>query len=257
MTANRPILISVAQFMDELNAGSLTIFDVIEAASRLGADGVELRREVWPKHNEELAAARARCQDLGLILTYATFATLFNADEAGATMLRQDIDAAAALGAPLFRVFQGPAPADDDEAGWAVGQAMIDYAADQGVVIALENYARTPGGKLAEIKRVLDRLPSPNLGTNIDIANYAGHGEDNLIAIQTVGDRAIYAHLKDMSATVPGDLTYLGGGTLPIDDIIAALNSLPQRLLYCFEFRGGGDPEGRIKQSLAYLKERL
>ena len=166
---NRPLLISVAQYLDELEVGTVSIFDIIEIAHRLGADGVELRREVWPEQDQELEAARVRIEALGLIVTYATFSTLFNADPAGEEILRKDIDTASALGAPLFRVFQGPVPADDDETGWAVGQGVVDYAASQGVTIALENYARMPGGKLAEIKQVLDRIQSPALATNIDI----------------------------------------------------------------------------------------
>lgn len=252
---HRPVLISVAQYMDELETGAMTIFEVIEAAQRLGADGVELRREVWPRQEEEVEAARARIEALGLIVTYATFATLFNADKEGDKILRQDIETASKLGSPLFRVFQGPAPADEDKAGWAVGQAAVEYAASLGVTIALENYARTPGGTLAEIQRVLERIPSPALATNIDIGNYAGHGQDILEAIEAVGERAVYAHLKDIGSP-DRDLTYLGGGTLPMAEIITALDRLPQRILYCFEFRGGGDPEGRIKKSLAYLKTR-
>jgi sugar phosphate isomerase/epimerase len=246
---NRPLLISIVQYMDELDAGRVTIFDIIEAARQLGAAGVELRREAWPKMAEELAAARSRLQDLDLIVTYATFATLFSAEAEAEAILYQDIDTAAALGASLFRVFQGPAPADHDAAGWAKGQAVIDYAANRQVTIALENYARSPGGRLAEITRTLDRLPA--LTTNIDFANYAGHGQDIFEAIAAVGRRASYAHLKDISES--GDLTALGDGTLPVAEIMAALDALPQPMLYCFEFRGGGDPARRIKKSLDFL----
>ena len=253
-SSNRPILISVAQFMNELEAGTISIMGIIETAHRLGADGVELRREVWPKQHEELQMVRSRLEELGLSVTYATFSTLFNADADGKKALYQDIETASALGAPIFRVFQGPAPADDDEAGWAVGQEAVDFAASQGVTIALENYARTPGGTLAEIKQALDRIP--NLATNIDFSNYAGHNEDIFVALETVSDRVVYTHLKDRSGTVEGDLTYLGGGTLPMDEIMTALERLAQHVFYCFEFRGGGDPEGRIEKSLAYLRNR-
>ena len=252
---NRPVLISVVQYLDELEAGEITIFDVIEAAHRLGADGVELRREVWPNQDAEVSAARARIEELGLIVTYATFSTLFNDTAEGSEMLHKDIEMASVLGSPLFRVFQGPAPADDDNAGWAAGQAAVEHAASLGVTIALENYAHAPGGTLAEISRVLDHIQSPALATNIDIGNYAGQGQDILAAIEAVGERAIYTHLKDVGEP-DNDLTYLGGGALPMADIIAALDRLPQRILYCFEFRGGGDPEERIKKSLAYLQAR-
>ena len=254
---NRPILISVAQYMAELESGTMTVFDVIDAAHRLGADGVELRREVWANCENEIKAARAHIEELGLIVTFATHSTLFNADDAGHERTRQDIDLASTLGAPLFRVFQGPAPSDDDQAGWAIGQAAIQHAAFLGVTIALENYVGMPGGKLAEIKRVLDRFESPALGTNIDIGNYTKHDQDVVAAVEAIGDRTVYAHLKDIETPAEGGgLTYLGGGTLPMGNILDALDSLPQQLMYCFEFRGGDDPEGRIKKSIAYLKAR-
>ena len=251
--AKRPVLISVVQYLDALETGQVTIFDVIETARRLGGDGVELRREVWPNQDAELAAARARIDALGLQVTYATFSTLFNDTAAGAEQLYRDIDTAAALGAPLFRVFQGPAPAADDAPGWAAGQAVIDYANSKNVVIALENYARTPGNTLAEIQRVLDRLPGPGLATNIDIGNYYNNNQDNFEAIAAIGHRAMYAHLKDIDGN---DLTYLGGGLLPMAELIAALDNLPQNIIYCFEFRGGDDPESRITKSLEFLNGR-
>jgi sugar phosphate isomerase/epimerase len=251
----RPVLISVAHYLDELESGEMTVFDIIETADRLGAGGVELRREPWAAWENELESAQTEIERRGLLVTYATHITLFSADPGDGALLRRDIESAAALGSPLLRVFQGPAPANDDEAGWQAGQDAVDYAASYGIVLALENYARVPGGSVAEIKRVLDHIPSPALATNIDIANYTNHDEDVVAAIQAVGERAIYAHLKDKSPG-SGDLTYLGGGTLPLPDILDALDRLPQRVIYCFEFRGGGEPEERIKRSLAYLQAR-
>lgn len=251
----RPLLISVMQFEDTLKAGTKTVFDVIETAHRLGADGVELRRETWSNWQNEVAAAREKAETLGLLVAYATHVTLFSAEEQGQQVLRQDIDAASALGSPILRVFQGPAPEDDDDERWAAARAMVDYAATQNVVIALENYVGMPGGKLAEIKRVLDRIQHPALGTNIDIGNYAQHGQDIVEAIHTVGDRAVYSHIKDKTATAGDPPIHLGAGVLPLPTILAALAVLPQSFPYCFEFRGGDDPEGAIKASLAYLAE--
>ncbi|MEZ4633922.1 MAG: sugar phosphate isomerase/epimerase family protein [Caldilineaceae bacterium] len=196
----RPLLISVMQFEDDLKSGKRTVFDVIEAARRLGADGVELRRETWPAWEEELPAARQRIEDLGLQVTYATHATLFSDDAEGLQTLREDIDAAAALGSPIIRFFPGQLPEADDDASGAVGRELVDYAEDHGVVIALENYARTPGGTLAEIQAVLDRLQTSALMTNIDIGNYWLHNQDTVDAVHAVGDRAVSAHIKDQPA---------------------------------------------------------
>jgi hypothetical protein len=41
---------------------------------------------------------------------------------------------------------------------------------------------------------------------------------------------------------------------LPLRDALAELARLPQPVIHCFEFAGGGDPVGRIQKSLAYLR---
>jgi sugar phosphate isomerase/epimerase len=252
----RPILISVMQFEDALKAGTQTVFDVIDMAQRLGADGVELRRETWPRLDEELVEARHRIEEAGLLVTYATHATLFN-DEAGPLQtLREDIDTAEMLGSPQLRIFSGHIPAADDDASWQVARESVDYAADRGIIIALENYARMPGGKLAEIKSILDRIHSPALMTNIDIGNYWLHNQDIPTAIRTVGERAISAHIKDQTGDPADPPTVPGEGVMPLDEILDELDRLPQRIIYCFEFRGGDDPEGRIAHSLQFLKRR-
>jgi len=247
VSGNRPVLISVMQFEDALKSGAMTVFDVIDVAGRTGADGVELRRELWTGWESELSEARRRAGEKRLLITYATHATLFSGDPA---TLRADIDAAASLGSPIVRFFPGQLPAEDDGAGWDAGQAIADYAAEKGVVIALENYARTPGGTLAEVQTCLARIPA--LMTNLDMGNYSLHSQDVPAAVAALADRIVYSHLKD-----PDDApTVLGAGVLPLGDIFDALDALPQRVIYCFEFRGGDDAVGRIEQSLAYLKER-
>jgi sugar phosphate isomerase/epimerase len=177
--------------------------------------------------------------------------------------LLRDVDTAAALGSPLLRIFPGRTPRqthsyapdalDADSAGWEGAVEAVEHAESRGIVIALENYVGIPGGTLAEIVHILDRIPSPALKTNIDIGNYVVRGQDVVEAIRTVGHRAVYAHLKDRPADPEGPHAYLGGGEMPLQPILNELESLPQDMIYCFEFPGGDDPEGRIKQSLAYL----
>lgn len=252
----RPVLISVMQYEDELQAGSVATRDVIAAAARLGADGIEIRPEFWRDKASELPEARDLIAGHGLLVTNATRNTLFCDDPDGAARLREDIDDTVMLGASQLRVFSGPIPAEDDETGWAAGRAMVEYAASRGIVLALENYAWTPGGRLAEIAQIVGKIASPALGVNIDIGNYERHGDDVPTAIRTLGSRAVSAHLKDQTGAPDFASFPLGGGTVPLGAIMGELEQLPQRLIYCFEFRGGGDPDGRIASSLAYLRER-
>ena len=134
---------------------------------------------------------------LGLLLTYATMATLFTSDSVGVEALRQDIADARTLGAALLRIFPGPVPDSKDDPGWERARAVVAEAARQGVVLALENFGRAPGCTVQEIRRVLERLGPAGLVTNIDIGNYAGAGEDVPAAIRALGDWARAAHLKD------------------------------------------------------------
>ena len=254
MPTSRTVLISTVQFESDLRAGAVSFVDVIECAKRLGVDGVEFRDVYWRDRDHDIATVRPRLSDLGLIATYATFVTLFDATE-NRDKLRQAVDEAAALGSPLLRIFPGSVPAAADSGAWSAAERAIDDAASKGVRIALENFAGTPGSRLAEVKAVLDRIHSPSLGTNLDTGNYAQNGQDLAEAIQALGDRIVSTHLKDVKDTPNGiTSTYLGDGKLPFADLFSQLDRLPQKILHCFEFGGGGDSEGRIKKSLDLLK---
>jgi sugar phosphate isomerase/epimerase len=252
----RPVYISVSQYMDRLQAGTMLAADVVEKACTLGADGVELRREPWPAYERELVTTRQLIESLKLGVTFATHNLLFSPDADVHQLLLRDIDTAAALGSPLLRIFPGQTPPDEDAVGWGGAMEAVEHAASTGIVIALENYVGMPGGTLAEIVHILDRIQLPALKTNIDIGNYVVRGQDVVEAIHTVGHRAVYAHLKDRPADPEGSHAYLGGGVMSLQPILDELEGLPQDMIYCFEFPGGDDPEGRIKASLAYLGRR-
>lgn len=254
MTAERPILISVIQYLPQLESGALKISEYVKKAREFGVDGVELRREAWPAYKTELPAIRKQIEELGLLVTYATFSTLFNEDEAAHQLLLEDVRTAAALGAPLLRVFPGATPAEDDQKGWAKGREAVDLAASLGIQIALENYARTPGGTLAEVANILQKIDTPALRTNIDIGNYPLHNQDPIEAIKAIGDKAIYVHVKDYGGSPDAGPVRFGSGVLPFADIFAELDKLPQRIILCFEFSGGPDPDQHIKDAFALVK---
>lgn len=253
MPGQRPVLLSVVQFQEAFDAETVSVADMLTAAKRHGADGFEIRPEFWRAKEHELPAAREQAARDGLLLTYATHNRFPLFDPAATSVLQQDIADAKALGSPYLRIFPGAVPADDDTTGWERGRALADDATAQGITIALENYARTPGGTLAEVQRTLAGISA--LRTNVDIGNYTNHGEDVPGAINTLSDRIVSAHLKDQAPSGQGAVA-LGDGTLPLADILAALDRLPQRVLYIFEFGGGNDPDAAIATSIAYLRNR-
>ncbi|HEY8885183.1 MAG TPA: sugar phosphate isomerase/epimerase family protein [Chloroflexota bacterium] len=255
MAEFRPILMSTVQYDPELRSGQRPLTEILQVAKRLGVDGVELRDVYWADKSADLPTCRRLSEELGLRLAYATFARLFGAEPNGRESVRQAIEDGAALGAPIVRIFPGPVPDDADGHGWAGARELIDLATKRGIVLALENYSGTPGGRLDEIEHVLRQIDSPTLGTNVDIGNYNLNGQDIPAAIRALGPRIVYSHLKhNRRVEDKNEATYLGGGDLPLDDTIAEFGRLAQPVTYCFEFAGGGDPEGRIQKSLDYLR---
>ncbi len=255
METKRPILICVVQYADELKAGTLSVSDLVDKIDKLGVDGIELRRELWANYANELPAVSEQIKASGKLVTYATFSTLFSKDHQAHKLLLHDLDTAKALGSPLLRVFPGAAPADTSDPAWTAAIEAVAHATSLGILIALENWGKLPGGHLNELTYILNHIPSAALKVNVDVGNYAMHGEDVLEAIKVLGSRVIYAHLKDKPVMNGDATTYLGAGAFPMDAIVAALEALSQPIIYTFEFDGDGEAESRIAKSLAYLRE--
>ena len=254
MTRPVPILISIVQFHDALTAGALKPVDLLDSASRVGALGVEYRDNYWTDKENEIAAVRRIAAERGQKLTYATMATLFTTDDDQAARVRADIDDAIAIGSPFLRVFQGTQPESANDPAWDRARGLVDYAGERGVSIALENFRISPGNLLSEIAAVLDAIPSPALGTNVDIGNYGQNGQDATQAIATLGPRVIASHLSDKK---DDGATWLGDGSFPLQAIFDAFASLSQPVLHCLEFGGGSNPEERIAASFDAVRDWL
>ena len=259
---NRPLLISVVQYQSELKNKTLTLADVIERAASLGADGIELRPGYGLGEGAaETTSLRVLLEKRGLIATYATFSTLFTPDKESLDAFIRDVKTARDLGAEQLRVFSGPPPPDaakyyrSNSLYWENAAMNLDYAQTQNVRIVLENAGSAPGAALGEIQEILTQIWEPDLlQTNLDIGNYAAIGQNVEEAINALGSRIVSTHLKDLPASPETAPTYLGGGVLPLPEIIAALNALPQRILHVLEFVGSGDTNAQISESLRFLR---
>ena len=256
VAAMRPFLISAVHFDAELKSGKMSVLDLAPLAAKYGAQGVEYRDIYWKDKAKELPAVRDQAAGLELVVTYTTVTTLYSNDTQKQARLLADIEDAKALNAQLLRVNLGVRPAAGPEAAGQreAARKAIESASRSGVKLALENNATAPGEQLSDIKATLEEFNSPVLGTNIDFANYATSGQDPLNAIQALAPWIIYVHAKDAEKTDKGwKTTYLGGGTLPLKEILSALDKTGRSFLFCFEFPGAGDPEGGLVKSRAYL----
>ncbi len=74
----RPIVMSIVQYTNAIESGSMRVPELVEIAGTLGVDGLELRRELWgAPMADELPAVRSRMAELGLQVTFATHDVLF------------------------------------------------------------------------------------------------------------------------------------------------------------------------------------
>ena len=252
----REIFISTVQFEDELRSGMRTVLDAAPLAAKLGVQGVEYRDVYWKDKARELPAVRDQVARLKLTATYTSVTPLYNSEPAMQQQLLQDIEDAKTLGSPLLRVTLGEEPRDgrDAEAIRMAARGAVERASKRRIRMSLENNSKAPGHTLAEIKGAVEEFNCPYLVINIDFANFITTGQDAVAAIKALTPRINYTHAKDARKTPDGwKSTYLGNGSLPLQDIIGALDATGKRVPFCFEFPGEGDPEGAIRKSLEFM----
>jgi len=206
---------------------------------------------------------KQRLQSMGLTpITVAAFCDLRNASQAEA--LRRRIDFARQLGA---RYVIGEASGETPEERRKVINGlrwMGDYAADQGIQIALETHeGPAQNGKRA--REFLSELDHPNIGLNYDTGNIYYYNEDIDPAedIREIADRVLHVHLKDtLGGKGEWRFCALGEGRVDFSKIVQTLESAGFDGPYSLEIEGleGEDLRreehlARVKKSLDYLKQ--
>jgi len=169
---------------EQMAAAEMTLDDVIRFSADNNLDGVELTSYYFPKvvTNEDLMHLKQLTFGLGLDISGTAIGNDFGLKEGEKrdeqlAMTREWIDHAAAMGAPVIRIFAGKTPkGDTDEAAikrCAAGiNESLKYAEQKGVFLALENHGgitSTPEQMLGIIEQVDD---SPFFGVNLDGGNF-------------------------------------------------------------------------------------
>lgn len=191
---------------EEVAAAEMRMPDFIDLCASLNLDGTELTSyyfpgTVTPAYLMELKQQAFR---LGLDISGTAIGNDFchppgaDRDEQLA-MTREWIDYAALLGAPVIRVFAGNANKGEAEEV-AIARCVeglnesLDYAAEKGVFLALENHGgitATP----AQMLRIIDGVKeSPWFGVNFDSGNF--NTDDPYRDLAVIAPYAINAQIK-------------------------------------------------------------
>lgn len=186
----------------------------------------------------DIARARARLHDAGVTPTGVYIHDAYTADE---RVTRPILDFAKAVG---FRYITG---GPRREALPLLDRLAGEYKID----LAIHNHG--PGARyetLEHVTAVLDEYK--NLSTVVDIGHYARSKVDPVLAIRTVGKRAVAVHVKDVDRG--GKNTIVGEGTIDLPAVFAALAGTRFGGLLLLEYEADWEP---IPQRLDGMRKSL
>jgi sugar phosphate isomerase/epimerase len=206
-------------YMDELCVTrSLSLFQWIEMAGALTIEGLELYPGFFTSFDlpylQEVQAALRRHRLLMPMLCASPDFTQPSTAERHAEVehCKQMIDLVAFFEAPpprTCRVLSGqrrPGISEEDGVAMVVEciEQLVPYAAERGVILALENhykdnYWRYPefAQHLPVFLRIVQAIDSPWFGVNYDPSNAMLAGEDPLDVLAAVKDRVVSMHASD------------------------------------------------------------
>jgi sugar phosphate isomerase/epimerase len=250
---------SYRQFL-EGDKPTMTLDDFVAKCAEFNLDGAELTSYWFPQQvtAEYLNHLKQLTFRLGLDISGTAIRNDFCLPagperDKWLAHTRQWIDYAAAMGAPVIRIFAGNVPQGSSEAE-AVDrcvegiQKSLEYAAQKGVFLALENH----GGITAsadQLLAIVKRIESPWFGVNLDSGNF--HTADPYGDLAKIAPYAINAQIKTDIA--PNNQKQ----EADLDRIVKILQDSGYRGYVVLEYEGAADPITAIPKTLDRLRQIL
>jgi sugar phosphate isomerase/epimerase len=187
----------------------------VEKAAELGYEYVEpwvhLGRELMSEAGyyatismyEDPIRIRRLCEKAGVKLSGLSCHTPLCKPDVSGNFIKQAIRFAGESGAPVVNTDEGPKPRWTTEAEdfvlmkYTLTEAAA-FAEARGVMIGLEchqQYSKTPAG----LDKMYKLVKSPAIGINFDTGNAYLAGEDPLKWLESIKDRLVHIHAKDIS----------------------------------------------------------
>jgi len=191
-----------------------TLEEIVAFAQEAGADALEIAagsgRQIDPLQLGPAEADRIRLllDDAGLrVSSLACYFNVMDPDpakrEEGVRLLKAAMDTAPLLGTDVVCTLAGmPLPGKSkmdtirQDLPGVLGP-VIDYAAERGVKIALENWFATNIQHLDHWRALFEVLPQENFGLNMDPSHLYWQQIDYLAAVEEFADRIFHTHAKD------------------------------------------------------------
>ncbi|MEX2160143.1 MAG: sugar phosphate isomerase/epimerase family protein [Dehalococcoidia bacterium] len=231
-------------------------------AEELDLDGVELLDIHFPALDKDyLREIKKTCTDAGLTISCVSVSNDFGLADADArdrevAKVKQWVNITSFFGAPVLRVFagwyhgvkKGDAAANDLWPDVIERLAIsAEYAAEQGVVLGIENH--NGGGIVAtadEVERCLRDVKSPWLRLNLDTGDY-GDTE----SVRRTLPHAVHIHAKMY------ELDGEGADRQDWPAIAGILRDGGYRGFLSIEYEGEEDPVAAVPRAVGYLRGLL
>ena len=240
---------------------SMSLVEFIDFCAELDLDATELTSYYFPADvtDEYLLGLKEQTFRLGLDISGTAIGNDFCVPEGDERefqlgMTRQWIDYSAAMGAPVIRIFAGKVPQGESEST-ALDRCVaginesLEYAAEKGVALALENHGgitATPQQLLAIVERIDD---SPWFGINFDSGNF--HTEDPYGDLEQIAPYAINAQVK-VKVEVAGEEQ-----PADLERVVGILKDADYRGYLVLEYEESHDPWETIPRYVAELRDLI
>jgi sugar phosphate isomerase/epimerase len=240
---------------------SMDLFDFADLAADMGLDAIEPTSYYFPADVDEayLRKLRLHAFKLGLDVSGTAVGNNFCVPvgperDKQLEQMRTWIDRAAAMGAPVIRIFAGNVPKGDSEDAAlertvSAIEESLAYAAQKGVCLGLENHGgitATPAQLLKIVKAV--KAPAGNFGINFDSGNF--HGDDPYAELAEIAPYAVNAQIKS-------EISRQGGEKEPADlaRIVQILRDAKYSGYVALEYEAAEDPKTAIPGLVKRLRE--
>jgi len=195
--------------------GTMRLSEWIRLAAKLNIDGLEWYAGFLEMQNEKnWPLFRRQVEDQGLIIPMMCCSPDFTHPdhsfrEKEIAKQRRWIDMTHALGGSFCRVLSGQRrPQISIEEGLDFAsesiKSCLDYAADNGITLVLENHYKDDFWEFPEFAQMtdvfcqlVDRIQHPNFGVNYDPSNALLAGEDPVDLLKRISSRVVTMHASD------------------------------------------------------------
>lgn len=239
----------------------LTLADFVRDCARMDLEGAELTSYYFPANttDADLRKLKQQCFHLGLGVSGTAVGNDFRfppgeeRDQQIASV-KQWIDRAEILGAPVIRIFagklKGNLSAKQTHALMVEGiEECCDYAGQHGVHLALENHGGPTATAEGMLKFVHD-VRSPWFGVNLDTGNFFNdHPYEDLEKI------APYALNVQVKVVTANDETRLNKSPTDFSRLASILRGANYRGYVVLEYEEEGDPRVECPKFLEILRE--